>query len=82
VADDLNIDGWQVSARMNKSGNLVVLIAVGGEPHAELILQPGGTVDLTTKARREKDLGRKGWAPPGSPITGGRKFRFEPESNA
>lgn len=74
----LAIEKWTVTARINKAGNLAVEVDLNGMRHAELILQESGTTDLLTTARRQMDLGIKGWQAPGKPHSL-RRFRFELE---
>jgi hypothetical protein len=69
---------WRVVTRMNRNGNLAVEVELLGAPHAELILQAGGVVDLGTKAR-PWPLGNQGWGMPGAPMATLRKFRFGPD---
>ena len=69
---------WRVVTRMNRSGNLAVEVELEGAPHAELILQRGGVVDLGTKAR-PWPLGERGWDMPGALSSALRKFRFGPD---
>jgi hypothetical protein len=54
---------WRVTCRINKSNNLTLEIEHDGDPHAEVILQEGGVIDLGTKAR-PWELGQKGWEMP------------------
>lgn len=68
---------WRVTCRINKSNNLTLEIENDGDPHAEVILQEGGVIDLGTKAR-PWDIGEKGWGMPGAPSTDMRKYRFGP----
>jgi hypothetical protein len=68
---------WRVTCRINKSNNLTLEIEHDGDPHAEVILQEGGVIDLGTKAR-PWELGQKGWGMPGAPSTEMRKYRFAP----
>lgn len=70
-------DHWRVTCRINKADNLTLEIEHDGEPHAEVILQEGGVIDLGTKAR-PWPLGEKGWDMPGAPSTDMRKYRFGP----
>jgi hypothetical protein len=71
-------DRWRVIARRNAHHNLTIEIELDGVPHAELVLQTGGTIDLGTKAR-PWDLGEIGWQMPGAPSADLRKFRFGPD---
>jgi hypothetical protein len=68
-------ESWQVTSRINRAGNLAIEIELAGSPHAELILQEDGTLDLGTKAR-PWELGEAGWDMPGAPSSDLRKFRF------
>jgi hypothetical protein len=68
---------WRVMCRINKANNLTLEIEHDGVPHAEVILQEGGVIDLGTKAR-PWPLGEKGWEMPGAPSTDMRKYRFGP----
>lgn len=68
---------WRVTCRINKSDNLTLEIERDGVPHAEVVLQEGGIIDLGTKARPWR-LGEKGWKMSGAPSTDMRKYRFEP----
>jgi hypothetical protein len=69
---------WRVTTRINRAGNLALEIELDGEWHAEVVLQPGGVIDLGTKAK-PWPLGEKGWDMPGAPSKDLRKFRFGPE---
>src|ERR1700677_4222752 len=66
---------WRVTCRINKSNNLTLEIERDGKPHAEVILQEGGVIDLGTMAR-PWPLGEKGWEMPGAPSADLRKYRF------
>jgi len=70
-------DRWQVVTRINRSGNLTIEVGLDGMPHAEVVLQTGGTIDLGTRAR-PWPLGEQGWDMPGAPSQELRKFRFGP----
>ena len=72
----VSLDRRTVTNRINRNGNLAVEVALDGDPHAEVILQPGGVIDLGGKIN-PWPLGDKGWDMPGAP-PGFRKFRFEP----
>lgn len=66
---------WQVVVRINKAGNLTVEVTLDDKPHAEVIMQEDGTLDLGTKAQ-PWPLGDKGWEMPGAGNAELRKFRF------
>ena len=72
----IELDAWQVTTRINRAGNLTLEISLNDEPHAELILQEGGVIDVGARVS-PWPLGDKGWNMPGAP-TGFRKFRFDP----
>lgn len=78
LPERVKVDPWTVNVRRNQAGNLAIEVDIDGVRRAELILQEGGTTDLLTTARRQMDLGEKGWQTPGKP-EGLRRFRFEPE---
>ena len=68
-------DGWRVTTRINKAGNLTLEIELNDAMHAEVILQESGTIDVGGRFK-PWPLGEKGWDMPGAP-SGFRKFRFE-----
>lgn len=72
----VDLDRWIVTTRINRNGNLAVEVVLDGDPHAEVILQPGGVIDIGGRIN-PWPLGEKGWDMPGAP-PGFRKFRFEP----
>ncbi len=72
----IQLDPWHVTTRLNKAGNLTLEISLDGQPHAEVILQKGGVIDVGARVS-PWPLGTKGWDMPGSP-EGFRKFRFDP----
>jgi hypothetical protein len=61
---------WTVEVRENKAGNLAIEVALDDNPHAEFVLQPGGTVDVGTKGKL------RGLDMPGAPDPAMQKFRF------
>lgn len=69
------IGPWKIFARENRSGNLTIEINLDDNPHADLICQRDGTMDLGTKAR-PWPLGEQGWGMPGAPDPNLRKYRF------
>jgi hypothetical protein len=56
-------------------GNLAVEVTLDDEPHAELVMQEDGTVDLGTKAQALAAR-RQGLGMPGAQSADLRKFRF------
>ena len=68
---------WAVTSRVNQAGNFTIEISLNGEPHAELILQEDGTLDLGTKAR-PWEMGKSGWTMPGAPGPDFRKVSIRP----
>lgn len=70
---------WNVVTRINKAGNLTLEISLDGTPHAEVILQEGGMIDLSGRIT-PWDIGEKGWQNPGGPGDDFRKFRFGPSA--
>ena len=64
------IGPWTVEVRENKAGNLAIEVKLNGDPHAEFVLQDGGTIDIGTRNKLA------GWDMPGAPSPEMKKFRF------